>query len=81
MAEYSFLGPFRNLLRREFFNLMEKAVRTDEGRRIVWNVMKGLTSNRAAVLLLSEPVASLDALGEDGESQIDEPERKERSRI
>jgi hypothetical protein len=50
MAEYSFLGPFRNLLRREFFNLMEKAVRTDEGRRIVGNVMKGLTSNRAAVL-------------------------------
>ena len=51
MTEFPFLGPFRKLLRRELFTFIEKALDTHDGRLIVNDVMKGLTSRRAAAVL------------------------------
>ena len=51
MTQFRFLKVFRNSLRRKLFTFIEKALRTDEGRRIVNDAMKGLTSNHAAAIL------------------------------
>lgn len=47
MAQYAFLGPFRESVRRALFCLFDQALRTDDGKRIIANALKGLTTSQA----------------------------------
>jgi len=75
MPEFPFLGPFRKLVRRELFSFIEKALNTHEGRRIVINVMKGLTSQRAAAVLARSSTLDPQPYSDLGVQNLDEPSK------
>jgi Sulfotransferase family len=74
MAKYSWLGPFREPLRSLFFSLLERAANTEDGKRILADVMKGLrwtdkTAIGYATAHENQPYAEIGrALGDDSKA-------------
>ena len=60
MAQYGFLGPLRNSLRGRFFNFLDQALQTDDGRRIITKVMKGLTTDVGPVFWFKPQLSMSD---------------------
>ncbi len=60
MAKYAWLGPLRHSFRSALFTILDQSFRTDEGKRILGDVMKGITPVAMPLLQVkTQPYANL----------------------